>query len=81
VFLSASRAKRCREQLLMRSALCACSSRTSPESRALEAPLALADRIRDGLRWLRGHRGLEAGNAPLLAVLRPRQAWRWAARG
>ena len=68
-----------REQLLMRSS--ALRLQFALEARALEAPLALADRVRDGLGWLRGHPELLAGAVLLLALLRPRQAWRWATRG
>lgn len=68
-----------REQLLMRSA--ALRLQFAHDSHALDAPLALADRVRDSLLWLRGHPGLVGGAVVALVVLRPRQAWRWAARG
>lgn len=68
-----------REQLLLRSA--ALRQRFAHEARALEPPLARADRVLGGLRWLRGHPGLVAGGVVVVIVLRPRQAWRWALRG
>lgn len=67
-----------RTQLLARSA--ALRVQFTHEARALEAPLARVDRVRDGLRWLRGHPAWLVGGVLLLAVLRPRQLGRWAAR-
>ena len=46
------------------------------DSQVLLAPLAVADRVLDGLRWLRSHpQWLLAAAAPLL-ILRPRRTWR-----
>lgn len=45
-------------------------------SRVLQAPLAVADRMLTGLRWLRAHpQWLLAGAATLL-ILRPHRTWR-----
>lgn len=68
-----------RELLLMRST--ALRLRFAREARVLEAPLALADRVRDGARWLNGHPEVVIGGVLLVIVLRPRTAWRWAWRG
>lgn len=40
-----------------------------------------ADRIRTGAHFLRAHPQWLAGAAVILAVLRPRRAWRWSKRG
>ena len=46
------------------------------DSRALQTPLAVVDRLLTGLLWLRLHpQWLLAGAATLL-VLRPRRSWR-----
>jgi hypothetical protein len=45
-----------------------------------QTPLSLADRVRAGWQWLRGHPEAVAAGALTLAVLRPRRAWRWSAR-
>lgn len=50
------------------------------EARVLEAPLAVADRVRDGVRWLRSHPEVVLGGVVVVVVLRPRVAWRWALR-
>lgn len=41
----------------------------------------VVDHVRSGLDWIRGHAPLVAGAAALVAVLRPRRAWRLARRG
>lgn len=48
--------------------------------RRLQAPLALADRLRGGWHWLRAHPELPLAAAAVLVVLRPRRAWRWSLR-
>lgn len=74
--MSATRERR--EQLLLRSTML--RLRFAQESRVLESPLALADRVRDGARWLRAHPEAVAGGMLLVILLRPRTAWRWAWR-
>lgn len=68
-----------REQLLLRST--ALRLQFAREAGVLEAPLAVADRVHDGVRWLRGHPEVVLGGAVVVVVLRPRVAWRWAWRG
>jgi hypothetical protein len=46
----------------------------------LRAPLAMGDRIRDGWQWLRAHPEAPIAAAVVIAVLRPRRAWRWSVR-
>ena len=67
-----------REQLLLRSA--ALRSQLALDAQALAAPLAVADRLRDGARWLRRHPEWPLGAVLLLLALRPRRALRWAVR-
>lgn len=55
--------------------------RLAREARGLEAPFATADRVNDGVRWLRRHPEVLIGVALVLVVLQPRTAWRWAMRG
>lgn len=50
------------------------------QSAPWQAPLSLADRAREGWRWLRAHPEAVAAGALTLAVLRPRRAWRWGMR-
>ena len=45
-------------------------------SRTLQVPLAVADRVLAGLRWLRAHPEWLLAAAATLLVLRPRRAWR-----
>ena len=45
-------------------------------SQVLQAPLALADRVLAGLRWLRLHPEWLLAGATTLLVLRPRRTWR-----
>lgn len=68
-----------REQLLMRST--ALRLQFADEARVLEAPMAAADRVRDGVHWLRTHPEAVLAGAVVVVVLRPRAAWRWAWRG
>lgn len=51
------------------------------QSRALEAPLATADRLRDGWRWLSRHRQWLWLGGAALALLRPRRTLRLLGRG
>jgi len=68
-----------RERLLQRSAVL--RVQLAQDGRALQAPLALADTVREGWHWLRRHPEWPAGAALLLVLLKPRRAWRWASRG
>ena len=47
-------------------------------SRVLVTPLALADQVRAGVRWLRTHPEWPLGALALVVILRPRRAVRWA---
>jgi hypothetical protein len=67
-----------RAQLLMRSA--ALRLQMAHDGQTLEAPLAVADTMRAALHWLWRHPEWPIGGMVVLAVLRPRRAWRWAAR-
>lgn len=46
------------------------------DSQALQAPLALADRLRAGGRWLGAHPQWVGVGVAVLVVWRPRRAWR-----
>ena len=46
----------------------------------LQRPLELADRVRQGWRWLRTHPEAPLAALVVVAVLRPRRAWRWGLR-
>ena len=46
------------------------------DSRVLQAPLAVADRVLTGLGWLRRHPQWLAAGAGTLLILRPRRTWR-----
>lgn len=46
------------------------------DSRVLQAPLAVADRVLAGLGWLRRHPQWLAAGAATLLILRPRRTWR-----
>ena len=46
------------------------------DSRVLQAPLAVADRLLGGLRWLRAHPQWLLAAAATLLILRPRRSWR-----
>ena len=63
-----------RQRLLMRSA--ALRSALAEQSAVLEAPLAVADRVHAGVRWLGRHRDWWVGGALVVLVVRPRRAWR-----
>jgi hypothetical protein len=66
------------QALLLRSATL--RSQLAAQGRLLQGPLALADRLRGGWRWLRAHPEVPVAAVVALAVLRPRRAWRWAQR-
>ena len=40
-----------------------------------------ADRVGDGVRWLRGHPQILIAGAVALLVARPKAVWRWGRRG
>ena len=67
-----------RERLLLRSA--ALRAQIAQHAAPLKPPLALADQVGDGLRWLRQHPEWPLGGLLAVAVLRPRRALRWSAR-
>jgi len=62
------------QRLLMRSA--ALRSALGEQSVLLESPLAVADRVHAGARWLGRHREWWVGGVVVLLVVRPRRAWR-----
>ena len=66
------------EQLLIRST--ALRLQLAQQAQVLAAPLAIADSLRNSLHWLRQHPEWPLGSLALLALLRPRRAWRWASR-
>ena len=67
-----------RQRLLMRSA--ALRITMAGQSQVMKAPLAVADQVRAGLRWLHRHPELPLGALVALAVLRPQRALRWTGR-
>jgi hypothetical protein len=67
-----------RERLLARSAVL--RGRLATDGQVLVAPLAVADSVRAGLRWLRANPEWPLAAVVLLAVLRPGRALRFAAR-
>lgn len=52
----------------------------SDDVQVLQRPLALADQVRHGWRWLRAHPEVPAAGILVLAWIRPRRAWRLASR-
>lgn len=66
------------QQLVMRSGLL--RQRLADDVQVLQPPLALADQVCQGWHWLRAHPEVLAGGALLLALVRPRRAWRLASR-
>lgn len=50
-------------------------------SAGLTPAFGVADRLRDGARWLRWHPEAVAAGVAVLVVARPRAVWRWARRG
>ncbi len=66
------------QQLLVRSSRL--RQRLADDAQVLQRPLALADQVRHGWQWLRAHPEVPAAGALLLALIRPRRAWRLASR-
>ena len=66
-------AARCESLQVRNAQLC---QQLADDSRVLRAPLAGADRVLGGLRWLRAHPQWLLGAAVTLLVLRPRRSWR-----
>lgn len=73
----AARARR-QQALLLRSAML--RGDLARDLHRLQAPLALADRLRSGWQWLRAHPQAPLAAVAVLVVLRPRRAWRWGLR-
>jgi hypothetical protein len=46
----------------------------------MERPLAIADTVVDGLRYLRAHPGFVVAGVAVIVALRPRRAVAWATR-
>lgn len=74
-----------RQQLQQRrEALCVRSAElrlvVAGQAAVLHAPLALADRVRAGLQWMRANPQWVIGALTLTLVLRPRRSLRWAGR-
>jgi hypothetical protein len=51
--------------------------RLAADAAVLRQPLAVADRLREGWRWLYAHPEAPVAALVVLAVLRPRRVWRW----
>ncbi|MDZ7591340.1 MAG: YqjK family protein [Rubrivivax sp.] len=51
--------------------------RLAADAAVLQHPLALADRVHEGWRWLRAHPAAPVAALVVVAVLRPRRVWRW----
>jgi hypothetical protein len=47
------------------------------DAAVLQPPLALADRVQEGWRWLRANPAAPVAALVVVAVLRPRRVWRW----
>jgi hypothetical protein len=47
----------------------------------VETALAGADRIRDGVEWLKAHPEAVAAVTVTVVVVSPKRAWRWGKRG
>lgn len=63
------------QQLLGRSA--ELRGQLAHDARVWQPPLALADRVRAGARWLLAHPEVPLSAAAVLLLLRPRRALRW----
>lgn len=66
-------------QLLARNAML--RHQLGDELASFQAPLAVVDRGIDALCWLRSHREPILLGAAVIALLKPRRAWRWLGRG
>lgn len=77
--LSAAELAQRREALLARSA--SLRQDLGAGLSSLSTPLAWADQALALVRWLRAHPLVPAGAAAVLALWKPRRAWRWLARG
>ena len=51
-------------------------SRFARDAQVWQQPLALADQVRAGWRWLRAHPEVPLAAAAVVVLLRPRRAWR-----
>lgn len=51
--------------------------RLAADAAVLQPPLALADRVQEGWRWLRANPAAPVTALVVVAVLRPRRVWRW----
>lgn len=67
-----------REALIARSA--ALRERMTRDAAPVAASLERVDHLLDALRWLREHPFVPAVGAAVVALRRPRKAWRWASR-
>jgi hypothetical protein len=65
-------------ELLLRSA--DLRTRLAIDAAVLRQPFSLADRVRDGWRWLRANPEAPIAALVVLAVLRPRRVLRWGLR-
>ena len=54
--------------------------RWAADTATLRRPLALADRVQEAWRWLRANPAAPIAAVVVVAVLRPRRAWRWSLR-
>lgn len=66
------------QDLLVRSA--ALRAILAQQARVLQPPLGLADQVRAGVQWLRGHALWPLASMLLIALTRPRRSMRWASR-
>jgi hypothetical protein len=64
------------QELLLRSA--ALRATLGQQARVLQTPLAVADQVRSGVNWVRGHSLWPLVSLLLLTVARPRRTLRWA---
>ena len=54
--------------------------RLAADAAVLQRPLALADRVHEGWRWLRANPAAPIAAVVVVAVLRPRRVLRWGLR-
>ncbi|MDP1900978.1 MAG: YqjK family protein [Rubrivivax sp.] len=54
--------------------------RLAADAAVLQRPLALLDSVRNAWQWLRAHPEGPLAALVVVAVLRPRRAWRWGLR-